>query len=42
MALEGQPASHAPRGGFTTHWVKDAVFYFEAEETLQKLCQQRR
>jgi cellulose synthase/poly-beta-1,6-N-acetylglucosamine synthase-like glycosyltransferase len=37
---EGQGA--APAGGFTTHWVRDAVCYFESEETLEMLCVQRR
>ena len=27
---------------FTTHWVRDAVFYFEAELTLKDLVLQRR
>ena len=40
MRREGQAA--APAGGFTTHWVRDAVCYFESEETLGKLCVQRR
>ena len=40
MRREGQAA--APAGGFTTHWVRDAVCYFESEETLEMLCVQRR
>ena len=29
-------------GRFKTHWVHDAVFYFEAESTLKALVLQRR
>ena len=42
MPVDGFPLKPEMKQNMVTHWVRDAIFYFEAEEELSSLVAQRR